>query len=394
MISSHVARISSKLSLLALLLLTALAKAQTFTTLHNFTGGSDGGQPQAGLIENPTGELYGTTVDGGIGGNGVVYAINTAGVETVIYEFTRYPNGADPVAPVVLDSNGNVYGTAFQGGSTNCSSGCGTVFKIDSSGNESVLYAFTGAQDGCAPYQGLIMDESGSLYGTTWQCGSSGYGTIYKVDAAGKFTVLHTFTGGPSDGASPLYGHLTMDETGNLYGVTSEGGAGTACQESRGCGVLYEFTRRGTFTLLHTFGLGSDGCIPYGSVARGERGELYGTTWECDGSGTIWKVSTKDKEEILHSFAGGASDGCYPQAGVTRDVSGNLYGVTYFCGANGDGALFELSPNRSFTLLHSFDGSEGSGPVGEVLRTANGTLFGTTVAGGTDDLGTAWSYTP
>ena len=387
------------MTFLVVLVLAALAPAQTFTTLYNFTGGSDGWGPYAGVIQDSAGNLYGSTSLGGDSnctpgygyGCGVVFKLDTAGTETVLHTFSGSPDGTNPVGPVVRDMAGNFYGNSSYGGS----SGNGTVFRIDTARTETVLYSFTGNSDGCYPWQGLVRDKAGDLYGTTSSCGSSGYGTIFKVNSAGAFTLLHSFTGRSSDGAYPYFGHLTMDKAGNLYGVTSGGGA-------HGNGVLYELSKSGTFRVLHSFAGGtSDGCAPSGSVTQDKAGTFYGTTEYCGSSkaGTIWEVSKTGKETILHNFAGGTSDGCNPAAGVTRDPKGNLYGVTYGCGANGDGALYELSAGGTLSLLYSFGGSDASsGPIGEVLRTAKGTLFGTTLTPSPpcceNTYGTVWSYVP
>ena len=386
------------MTFLVVLVLAALAQAQTFNTLYDFTGGTDGGNPYAGLIQDPAGNLYSTTSEGGDlscgskNGCGVVFKMNTAGKETVLHSFTR-SDGSGPVAPLTRDKAGNLYGTTFAGGSN----GQGAVFKIDKAGSETVLYSFTGGSDGCNPYQGLVRDKAGNLYGTTESCGSSSfYGTIFKVVSAGKFTVLHVFNGGSSDGANPFYGHLTMDKTGNLYGVTGAGGAS-------GKGLLYKLSKKGTFTVLHSFAGGtSDGCSPNGSVVQDKAGNLYGTTFGCGSNsrGTIWKVSKNGNETILHNFAGGTSDGCIPVAGVTRDSKGNLYGVATACGANTYGVLYELGVSGAITLLHSFDSSDGAWPYGEVWRAGNGALFGTTYIGGDlncnhpNGCGTVWSYVP
>ena len=387
------------MTFLVVLVLAALAPAQTFTTLYNFTGGSDGWGPYAGVIQDSAGNLYGSTSLGGDSnctpgygyGCGVVFKLDTAGTETVLHTFSGSPDGTNPVGPVVRDMAGNFYGNSSYGGS----SGNGTVFRIDTARTETVLYSFTGNSDGCYPWQGLVRDKAGDLYGTTSSCGSSGYGTIFKVNSAGAFTLLHSFTGRSSDGAYPYFGHLSMDKAGNLYGVTSGGGA-------HGNGVLYELSKSGTFRVLHSFAGGtSDGCAPSGSVAQDKAGTFYGTTEYCGSSkaGTIWEVSKTGKETILHNFAGGTSDGCNPAAGVTRDPKGNLYGVTYGCGANGDGALYELSAGGTLSLLYSFGGSDSSSnPIGEVLRTAKGTLFGTTLTPSPpcceNTYGTVWSYVP
>jgi len=381
------------LTFLVVLGLAGLAQAQTFTTLYNFTGNSDGGQPYAGVIQDQAGNLYGTTNYGGDlncnapYGCGVVYEVSTVSTETVLHSFSGLDGGL-PVAPVVRDKAGNLYGTTAYGGHTNY--GYGAVFKIDTAGNETVLYSFTGSSDGCEPEQGLVVGKSGTVFGTTYQCGSSGYGTIFRVGSAGNFTLLHTFAGGSSDGKRPSFGHLTMDKSGNLYGLAYWGGANNS-------GVLYKLSKSGTFTVLHSFAGGtSDGCNPYGSVVQDNAGNLYGTTVYCGSKnyGTLWKVNKKGKETILHNFSWDLSDGCLPCAGVTRDSKGNLYGVTYGCGANTYGALYKLSMKGRLTLLHSFDLSDGVNPYGEVLRTANGTLFGTAQMGGTYNAGTVWSYVP
>jgi len=363
--------------------LGTLALAQgNFSILYNFCSAhycSDGASPNAGVIQDPSGNLYGTTWDGGYD-YGVAYKLDTAGNETVLYSFCSQRacvDGENPLSPLTRDEAGDLYGTTQYGGTGVCDGyGCGTVFEIDTAGNETVLYSFTGGPDGCFPYQGLARDRFGNLYGTTVECGSSGYGTIFKVDSAGNFTLLHSFAGKPSDGAYPGdFGHLVMGKSGDLYGVTKGGG-------SYDHGTLYKLSKSGTLTLLHDFAGGKkDGCVPRGSVVLDEAGSLYGTTWGCGShfgshfSGTIWKVSQNGKETILHSFAGYPSDGCRPAAGVARDAKGNMYGVTYYCGADRMGTLYKLSAKGKLTLLHSFAGSDGANPVGDVLLTGNGTLF-------------------
>ena len=375
--------------------LVALAPAQEFTTLYNFADSSDGGYPIAGVIQDPTGNLYGTAAEGGNSGLncnpygcGVVFKLDTTRGETVFHSFSGR-DGRDPSAPMILDRADNLYGTTVSGGLRNG----GIVFKIDGAGRETKLYGFTGNSDGCAPSQGLLRDQSGNLYGTTGAC-TYHYGTIFRIGTAGKFTLLHSFNRSASDGAYPLGGHLTMDKSGNLFGVTQLGGASDA-------GVLYKVSRSGKFMLLHSFAAGTaDGCGPLGSVLQDEAGNFYGTTESCGSHnyGTIWKLSRNGRETILHNFAGGTSDGCNPQAGVSRDSKGNLYGVTYGCGANSYGALYKLDVNGVLIVLHSFDLSDGGFPVGEMLRTTKGTLFGTTYSGGTGNCaqgcGTVWSYKP
>ncbi len=383
------------MTLAVVLVLAALAQAQKFTTLYNFTGGTDGNYPWAGVILDEAGNLYGTTVDGGDldcgnDGCGVVYKLSTAGTETVLHTFGSGFDGEYPFTPVARDSAGNIYGTT-ESGTVNS---YGTAFKIDTAGNETVLHNFRyGTSDGCLPEQSVVY-KRGTLFGTTSGCGSSHYaGAIFKLGSAGN-DILHAFSGGSSDGYLPEYGHLTMDKSGNFYGVTTWGGGSTEC--TYGCGVLYELSKSGTLTVLHSFAGGtSDGCYPYGSVARDKAGNFYGTTWTCGSNnlGTIWKVSKKGKETILHNFAAGSSDACRPLGGVTLDPSANLYGVSGYRGVY-DGELYKLSAKGKLTLLHGFNYLDGLDPVGELWRTANGTLFGTAIGGGTYGYGTVWKYVP
>jgi len=188
-----------------------------FRIRHAFTG-KDGGLPTAVLIRDSAGNLYGTTSSGGESGLGVVFKLDAANTETVLHAFAG-PDGAIPHGRLVQDGSGNLYGTTSSGGG----SGLGTVFKIDTSGTESVVYSFAGSPDGAKPYAGLVIDNSGNLYGTTEDGGSSGFGTIFKIDTGGTETVLHSFAGGSSDGADPKAG-VILDATGNLYGTTFRGG--------------------------------------------------------------------------------------------------------------------------------------------------------------------------
>jgi len=383
------------LTFIAVLVLVALAPAQTFTTLYNFTGGTDGGDPFDGLIRDSAGNLYGTASRGGSDG-GVVFEVTSSGTEIVLHTFTEgATDGGFSRAPLLRDPEGNLYGTTVYGGTSNS----GVVFKIDTAGNETVLYNFAGGySDGCNPWQGLVMDGKGNLYGTTEACGPGGYGTVYKLTTKGEEKTLHNFGG--SDGVVATEGHLLMDKAGDLYGVTAFGGAG-GCKPGGygGCGVLYKLTRTGTFTLLHSFAGGSsDGCYPVGSVRMDQAGNLYGTTGACGSSnnGTVWTMNPEGKETILYNFAGGTSDGCAPEAGVTLDSKGRLYGSTTLCGANNFGTLWKLNKKGVITLLHSFNGRDGYEPLGELVHTATGELFGTTYGGGADgnNAGTVWKYVP
>jgi uncharacterized repeat protein (TIGR03803 family) len=230
--------------------------------LYTFTGGSDGSTPEAGLVRDTAGNLYSTTYQGGdvqggdvqdgdvrcsdvTNGCGVVFKLNTTGKETVLHTFLGGPSdGANPAGGLVRDAQGNFYGTTNYGHEP---AGYGTVFEFSKTGKETVLHAFSGgSSDGANPLGGLIRDNDGNLYGTTIAAGSSDNGTIFKVSKAGKETVLHSFAGYPSDGANPTLAGVVMDKDGNLYGVTYFGGRGTRCPG--GCGTLYKLSKNGGYT--------------------------------------------------------------------------------------------------------------------------------------------------
>lgn len=379
-LSAYAFAVCAALTLLVVLMFGASAKAQTFTTLYNFTG-TDGEHPDAGIVEDKAGNLYGTTLYGGPRYNGVVFRVSSGGTETVLWSFSGSTDGSNPSGPVIRDDNGNLYGTT-EGGGTSYN---GTVFMINIAGKETVLHSFAGGtSDGCRPQGGLAMDKYGSLYGTTYGCGSNSYGTVFKLSKKGTYTLLYNFTG--TDGAYPDASPI-LDRRGNLYGVTVGGGRA-------GAGVVYKLTKR-RVKVLYAFTGATNGCSPAGRPAMDYAGNLYGTTSGngCSNNGTVWKVSQKGTETILHTFAGGTTDGCNPYGGVVRDSSGNLYGTAFYCGAYNGGTVWELS-GRTLTLLHSFGDSDGLYPNGELLRDSKGVLYGTTHNGGTDDYGTVWSYAP
>jgi uncharacterized repeat protein (TIGR03803 family) len=324
-----------------------------FQTLYGFPEAAGGYGPNSGLIRDPAGNLYGTTPHGGTVGAGVVFRMNSAGQETVRYSFTGGADGSEPNAGVIEDSAANLYGTTFNGGT----SGYGVVYEVDSAGSETVLYNFTGGADGSNPYAGVIRDSAGNLYGTTWYGGTEDAGVIYKVDTSGNETVLYNFTGEP--GASRSYSALFRDSTGNLYGTAYSGGAA-------GFGAVYEWATSGQYTVLYSFTGGADGRYPYagvirdsagnlftggtdgdfpnGGLSRDSAGNFYGTTVDggASGLGEVYELSTTNQLTVLHSFTG-APDGANPQAGVILDSSGDVYGTTQSGGKGNVGAVFKLT---------------------------------------------------
>ncbi|MGC9949501.1 MAG: choice-of-anchor tandem repeat GloVer-containing protein [Bryobacteraceae bacterium] len=347
------------------------------TVLFAFTNGPSGGYPYAGVVQDPAGNLYGTTVHGGAANAGVVYKLDTAGNQTVLYSFSGPATGSSPYAGLIRDSAGNLYGTTEYGGPANQ----GVVYKVEAAGHETTLYAFTGGNDGGGPYGGVVRDSAGNLYGTTRGRGAAGYGVVYKLDPAGQETVLYTFLGGNADGANPTAG-VVRDPAGNLYGTTEFGGDNDG-------GVVYKVDPAGHETVLHIFTGGADGRGPWGGLILDEAGNLYGTASEggSKSEGVVFKIDTAGQETVLYNFSGGA-DGANPYSGVIRDSSGNLYGTTNVGGAANKGAVYKVDPAGRATVLYGFTGgADGGRSQAGVILDANGNIYGTTTAGGTAGQG-------
>ncbi len=316
-----------------------------FTLLHTFTGVSDGEFPAASMVRDKKGNLYGTTSNGGQNINfqhynfGTVFKIDKHNNLTVLHAFTGNSDGAYPQA-LLRDAQGNFYGTTQFGGDASWPSGDGVVYKIDTKGNFSVLHTFTGGADGGSAFGGLVQDSQGNLYGTANSGGANRRGVVYKIDTSGNYSVLHDFAGA-ADGSNPWAG-LTPDGQGNFYGTTTQGGAFDA-------GAIYKITSSGALTLLYSFTGGAGGNIPYGAMALDKKGNLYGTTSNggADGFGLVFKLDTTGAFTVLHTFTGGL-DGAQPWAAVVLDKKGNLYGTTYLGGTifgqEGRGVVFKIAP--------------------------------------------------
>ena len=360
-----------------------------FHILHTFLDGDDGGTPNTPVILDRKGNLYGTALQGGANNDGVVFKITPKGDETTLYSFAGGSDGDKPEAGVVIDKNGNLYGTTNLGGPSDQ----GTAFRLATDGTETVLHAFTGGSDGGYPQANLLLDSAGDLYGTTVSGGrgcSDGCGTIFKIAPDGTFTTLYTFAGG-DDGWFIMAG-LIADRKGNLYGTAQVGG-------SHGFGTVFRLSQRGAFKVLYAFQGGNDGAYPQAGLIRDASGNLYGTTRSGGGSnacgdygcGTIFRLASDGTETVLHAFSGG-SDGGEPYGGVTADLSGNLYGTAITGGGvDGLGTVFELRSNGSFRVLHTFEGqSDGAWPEAGVALDESGNVYSTAYAEGPDGWGTVF----
>ncbi len=354
-----------------------ITTAGVLTTLHSFAFLADGAFPYAGLLHGTDGNLYGTTSQGGAGGNGTVFKITTAGALTTLYSFA-WSVGASPTADLAQGSDGDFYGTTSQGGAT----GNGTVFKITPAGALTTLHSFAGS-DGESPYAGLVQGTDGNFYGTTIYGGTSSIGTVFKITPAGALTTLHSFAG--SDGANPQ-ASLVQGTDGNFYGTTYQGGTSDF-------GTVFKITPAGALTTLHSFA-GSDGAYPSAGLVQGTDGNFYGTTYQGGTSdfGTVFKITTAGVFTILHSFAG--SEGQNPYAGLVQGTDGNFYGTTSSGGASGLGTVFKITPAGVLTTLRSFAGSDGSSPYAGLVQGTDGNFYGTTNQGGANGYGSVFKITP
>jgi uncharacterized repeat protein (TIGR03803 family) len=400
-------------SLLAIIapvgLLAGAAFASSTQVIYSFAGGNDGEYLDTDLVMDKGGNLYGSTVQGGDFGSGTVFQLApSAGgwTHTVLYSFTGGADGGEPYKGVTLDPQGNLYGTTVTGGSGSCEGGCGVVFKLTKSGSnwtQSVLHAFTGGNDGSGPGSGLAFDSHGNLYGMTPTGGAYGLGVVYQLhpEAAGtwKLNVLHAFTGG-NDGSSASAGRLIFDAAGNIYGVTTVGGA-------HGDGVVFELTYlQGAWRLLplYAFRDQPDGALPYGGLIFDKAGNLYGTTYYAGANdvGTVYKLTHANgawRETVLYSFKGG-TDGSSPISTLVMDEAGYLYGTTSDGGTScACGVIFKLAHNASGgwteTVPYRFPGAPGAGfAYNGMVAGPSGVFYGATTHGGTTNDGTIYEFTP
>jgi len=402
--------------------------AQAERTLHTFTSNNDGATPQAGLISDATGNLYGTTVYGGILndcsddgqrgiGCGTVFEMTPPSApgeswkETVLHEFDS-TDGESPSGPLLLDSQGNLYGTtAYAGLGVQ-----GFVFELSPPAKQGGQWAFSnigtfsqGGQNLEQPTGTLVMDAQGNLYGTA-QHGGLNCGAVFELSPShGSWTMnaIYLFGSGQNDGCYPQSG-LIADSAGHLYGTTYGGSGATSG------GTVFRLSRSedGTWTseTVHVFRGGYDGEVPVGNLLISHR-VLYGATQEggdtgCGGygCGTVYQITPDGRHSVIYRFVSGTLNGFWPESGLSSDLVGNLYGTTaeggdtkclYF-GEAGCGTVYELSPPSmqggkwTETMLYAFTGFNGDGalPMASVLWSSKGILYGTASEGGNDNCST------
>jgi uncharacterized repeat protein (TIGR03803 family) len=343
-----------------------------------------------------------------LAGTVIMTAGPAASQESVLHSFgERSTDGTDPGVSLIFDAEGNLYGTTASGGAY----GYGTVFKLTPTTGggwtETVLHNFGNGKDGSTPYAGLILDDAGDLYGTTFKGGDYGLGTAFELSLQGDGRwaekLLHSFGSG-NDGSGP-YASLIFDPSGNIYGTTVGGGA-------HAFGTVFELMPKSeggwTEKTLHSFNdTGRDGCNPFASLVLDSAGNLYGTTEYCSpyGAGIVFELLPGTGEgwleKVIHTFDYTDNyDGLYPDAGLIFDTAGNLYGTTVSGGYTGGGTVFELLPQANGlwkkVQLRNFGSGkyDGLAPRAGVIFDASGNLYGTTVEGGLYAEGTVFELTP
>jgi len=375
---------------IAIALLATTQASADFRVLYAFEGENDGGFPRSRLALDHTGNLYGTTSIYGATDNGTIFRVSAQGNLATLYSFgSKNSNGTGYLpAPSALfiDETGTLFGTTPQTistGKNHCTADCGSVFKLTPDGEEVALHTFENRMvtDGKGPVGRLALDDAGNFYGATQNGGSKkicyggGCGTVFKIAPDGTETILHVFTGGRDTGFVPQSG-LVRDQMGNLYGTVDiyQGSA------------VYKIAPDGSARVTR---LEFGGAV--GDLIIDKKGNLYGEEGGY-GYSVIYALTPEDKQTTLYRFYYGSTDGSELAGGLLRDKAGNLYGVTadggdLNCkkevGAYGCGTVFKLAPDGTKTTLYAFHGgNDGFYPTGGVVADKSGNLYGTTVYGG------------
>jgi uncharacterized repeat protein (TIGR03803 family) len=380
-------RISQLSTLVTLVLVIAagVVQAQTFSVLYNF--GSNSGDPSrpaySGIVaQGRDGNLYSTAPAGGTC-CGALFQITPAGKLKNIHNFTGNNNdGAFPQGGVTLGTDGNFYGTTYEGGSVTA----GAVFKVTPNGTYTTLYSFTGGKDGAYPYAPPVEGNDGNFYGTTTEGGNtvkcgSGCGTIYKITPGGTLTTLYQFD--ITNGYFP-YGPLVLGTDGNFYGTAPNG---TSANE----GVVFRISPAGKFTLLYSFD-GTHGQSPFAGLVQGADGNFYGTTiYGGTGGGVVFKITPSGKLTVLHEM-NGTTDGARPYGGLVLASDGNFYGANAYGGtvnsncADGCGTFFKITPKGAYSVLGKFDYTTGATPEVSPFQHTSGLVYGDSQVGGSGNV--------
>jgi len=395
------------------------AQAQSFTILHNFTGGADGTDPYAGLTIDSSGRLYGTTVgtDECYAGCGTVYTVSRRGsgwIFTSLYAFQGGDDGSAPVSTVTIAADGSLYGTTLRGGGTeSCfgGRGCGTIYHLQPPAefcasvscpwHDTVLYSFQGFPDLMTPGSEVVFDQQGNIFGTADyggpQEGSLGYGGIYELTPSQGQWIYHmVYELTYASGCNPL-GAILRDQAGNIFGTAQQ------CGAHNNLGTAYELSPSGsgwTASVLYSFGqTQTDGEQPVIGLISDSAGNFYGTTpyGGPSGAGEVFELSPTAGGYSYSVLYGNFTGSYGPATKLVMDGAGNLYGAQYEGGAHNQGMIFKLTPGSGgwmLTDLHDFNGTDGTEPGVNMVLDRNGNLYGTARYGGSFGDGVVWELTP
>lgn len=378
--------------LLARFLLASAEGATNCTTIFAFNG-ANGEDPEAALIQGRDGNLYGTTMEGGVYDRGTVFRITPSGIFTNLHSFDS-ADGFNPQAGLAQGADGFLYGTAYEGGTYND----GVVYKMSTNGTFNVLASFLNDIDGFEPNAVLLPVTNGNFYGMTMFGGTNSLGSIFSITPSGMVTTLISFNG--TNGDYPYVGGLIRGLDGNFYGTTPTGGIGfDSSVYYSGWGTVFKMTPDGQLSTLAFFN-GTNGAFPIGLLVQGPDGCLYGTTCnggpgfdgeQYSGDGTVFKITTNGSLSTLVMF-NDPVNGANPFSGLCLGTDGRFYGTTQNGGTNyppnpDGGTVFQMTPDGTLTTLVSFSTNEGISPIGGVVQASNGDFFGTTSEGSTNSLG-------
>ncbi len=385
---------------LALLALVSGVRAQTATpsvlyTFH-YTFYDVYVNPLGALAQDAAGNFYGTTQGGGDFGYGSVYRVTAAGAFTTLYSFRGTADGSTPSGALLLYTDGSLYGTTFDGGQF----GFGTVFSVTTGGVLTTLHNFDRA-DGRSPRSGLVAGGDGFLYGTTVGGGAYNTGTVFAITPAGALTTLHSFVRG--EGTAPQ-ASLVRGTDGNFYGTTAFNGS--TDNRTDGPGGVFRISSSGNFQTLHVFNGPTDGFGAVAGLVQGGDGAFYGANPDggANGNGTLFRVTADGTFQVIYNFSasnyGYNNDGTSPLGTLLDGGNGLLYGNANLGGTNGTGTVFSVTTAGAFTTLYNFsaltrDGvnTEGANPYAGFVRGADGRLYAPISAGGTTDDGTVVAFT-
>jgi uncharacterized repeat protein (TIGR03803 family) len=362
-----------------------MTSAGAVTVLHSFNGTSEGSKPYGNLLQGPDGNFYGMTYEGGTSKNGTIFKITPSGIYTVLHHLDYMVDGAHPLSSLIKGTDNNFYGMTSTGG-TNV---VGTIFRITPTGTYTVLRHMNSTPDGAFPQGSLVLGPDGNFYGMTLSGGTNNYGTIFRITPAGAFSVRRHLNYN-TDGGYPNRTNLIVAADGNFYGMTYQGG-------TFGYGTIFKMTPGGTFTVLKNLDLTPDGGFPKGSLTQHTDGSFYGMMQSGGsiGYGTVFKITSGGTYTVLKNLDVTVTGGNAQGSLVRNSTDGNFYGMTSFGGRGGSGlgTIFKITPTGTLSVLVQFpETGKGISPAASVVQATDGNFYGMTSQGGIADNGTVFKF--